>query len=161
MLCVLRDLARFAALFLDFGLLSTSRSAECESGIPLFLREIWPTAEHDPRRPPAAICSPSSKTGSQRRTYRARTSSAGWSLPTAHAQRPAWKAKFFAPDHRRYDASLTSGCTRSDRTKRMDTPAETELIPVPSFWRNVFQLETGALPSCGDRKARRKFRAVE
>ena len=161
MLCVLRDLARFAALFLDFGLLSTSRCAECESGIPLFLREIWPTAEHDPRGPPAAICRPSSKTSSQRRTYRARFGSAGWSLPTAHAQCPPWKTHLFAPDHRRYDASLTNGCTRSDRTKRMDPPAETELIPVPSFRHNVIQLETGALASCGDRKAQRKFRAVE
>jgi hypothetical protein len=43
----------------------------------------------------------------------------------------------------------------------MDTPAETELIRGPSFRRNVFQLDTGALLSCGDRKAQRKFRAVE
>jgi len=122
-----RDLARFAALFLDFGLLSTSRSTECEFGNPLFLKEIWPTAEHDPRGPPAAICSPSSKTSTQRRSYRARIGQAGWSLPTAHAQCPPRKADLFAPDYRRYDASIASRRTRSDRTERMDTPTEAEL----------------------------------
>jgi len=122
-----RDLARFAALFLDFGLLSTSRSTECEFGNPLFLKEIWPTAEHDPRGPPAAICSPSSKTSTQRRSYRARIGQAGWSLPTAYAQCPPWKTDLFAPDYRRYDASVASRRPRSDRTERMDTPTEAEL----------------------------------
>ena len=151
------------APWIGFGLLSISGTVAYEFTIPLFLREIWPPAHHDPRRPPTTICRPASKSRSQRRSHRARTGSDGWGFPAAHAQCLAWKAHLFAPDHRRHHAPPPSGCARSDRTGRMAESGRTltETCGIRANEGAICEIESGGLPSCGDPEIRRKFQAVE
>ena len=145
MLGVLIHLGRFLARVIRFGLLSTSRTAVCETGIPLFLKGIGPPAHHDPWRPTTTICRPASEARSQRRTHRTRTGPDCWGLATAYAQRSAWKAQLFDRDHRRHDAPITSGRTRPDRTQRMGGCAQANLNGESApHGVNVLKLETEA-----------------
>jgi hypothetical protein len=149
-------LARFFTRCFSFGLLSTSRSAARESGLPLFLREIWPPANHDPRRPSATVCRTASKARSKWGTHGARFGSYGGGFPASYAQCLAWKAWFFFANYRRYDAPIAGGRTRPDRAQRMDRRGQANLKG-----DNVLKLGSGGQPFWAELERQRKSPAVD